>query len=225
MNTSPNMKEKGMSRMKNNYIIQAWLVLFLASGFGAALAGIQLNLSPKIEANKLNETLEKVPELVLGAAKAQQMAKDNQFLEIDRRTVVTGKGNIKKVYSVFQAKKDGQTVGWVAKASGQGYADKIELLVGVDAKVKKITGLFILDQKETPGLGSKIADWDWRKQFLDKKTEQQLIAVKSGASAPNEIDAITGATISSKFICDIINKSLSDLKEPLAEASEQGTSK
>jgi electron transport complex protein RnfG len=206
--------------MRNNYIIQAWLVLFLASGFGAALAGIQLNLSPKIEANKLNETLEKVPELVLGASGALKMSEDNQSLEIDRRMVETGKDSRKKVYSVFQAKKDGQTVGWVAKASGQGYADKIELLVGVDAKVKNITGLFILDQKETPGLGSKIADWDWRKQFLDKKTEQHLIPVKSGASAPNEIDAITGATISSKFVCDIINKSLSDLKEPLTTPSK-----
>jgi len=209
--------------MKNNFIIQAWLVLFLASGFGAALAGIQLTLSPRIEANKLNETLEKVPELVLGAAEALQMSESNQTLEIERQVIETGKDNQKKVYNVFQAKKDGRTLGWVTKSNGQGYADKIELLVGVDANVKPITGLFILEQKETPGLGSKITDWDWRKQFLDKKSEQKLKAVKSGASAPNEIDAITGATISSKFVCDIINKSLSDLKEPLENKLNQQT--
>jgi len=213
MNTSEQTmpENKGIS---NFFIFQAWLVLLLASFFGAALAGIQLTLSPKIEANKLNETLEKVPELILGADAAQKLGDENRQMKIDRQYIEAGN----KIYSVFQAKTDGQTDGWVVKASGQGYADKIELLVGVNAKAETITGLFILDQKETPGLGNKIMEPVWRSQFNNKATQQQLTAVKTKASAANEINAITGATISSKAVCDIVNQSLNNLRQPLSKA-------
>ena len=60
MNQSIEKTQKNGKRFPGFFIVQAWLVLFLAAFFGAALAGIQLTLAPKIEANKLNETLEKV---------------------------------------------------------------------------------------------------------------------------------------------------------------------
>lgn len=203
-----------INRISNLFIFQAWLVLLLASFFGASLAGIQLTLSPKIEANKLNETLEKVPELIFGAEAAQALSEENRPMDIERQFIEAGN----KIYSVFQAKTDGQTDGWVIKASGQGYADRIELLVGVDAKAETITGLFILDQKETPGLGNKIMEPAWRNQFSNKPTQQQMTAVKTKASASNEINAITGATISSKAVCDIINQTLNNLCQPLTKA-------
>ena len=203
------------NRIFDLFIFQAWLVLLLATFFGATLAGIQLTLSPKIEANKLNETLEKVPELILGAEAAQALSEENRQMDIDRQFIEAGN----KIYSVFQAKTDGQTDGWVIKASGQGYADRIELLVGVDAKAETITGLFILDQKETPGLGNKIMEPAWRNQFSNKPTQQQMTAVKTKASATNEINAITGATISSKAVCDIVNQTLNNLRQALATAA------
>lgn len=214
MNTSQQTVPDSKNRLKDLFIFQAWLVLLLASFFGAALAGIQLTLSPKIEANKLNETLEKVPELILGADAAKNFTDGSRQMDIDRQFIDAGG----KKYSVFQAKTDGQTDGWVVKASGQGYADRIELLVGVDAKSETITGLFILDQKETPGLGNKIMEPAWRNQFNNKSTQQQMTAVKTKAAAPNEINAITGATISSKAVCDIVNQTLNNLRQPLAKA-------
>ncbi len=197
--------------MKNNYIVQAWLVLILAICYGGALAGMQLKLAPIIAENKINETRQKVPELVLGAGKADTK------LDIEPQSISIEKGNKKISYTVFKASKDGKTTGWVAKNSGQGYADKIELLVGLNPSADAITGLFILDQKETPGLGNKIIDWDWRKQFLGKKTDTGLAVVKTGAKALHEIDGITGATISSRCVCNIINNAVNDLKEPLAK--------
>jgi electron transport complex protein RnfG len=209
------------SRISNFFIFQAWLVLLLASFFGASLAGIQLTLSPKIEANKLNETLEKVPELILGADAAKALSEKKQKMEIDPQFIEAGN----KIYSVFQAKTDGETDGWVIKASGQGYADRIELLVGVDAEAATITGLFILDQKETPGLGNRIMEPAWRNQFNNKPTQQQMKAVKTKASALNEINAITGATISSKAVCDIVNQTLNNLRQPLtADLNKQNPS-
>lgn len=219
MNTSQQEKPDSGNRISNFFIVQAWLVLLLASFFGAALAGIQLSLAPKIEANKLNETLEKVPELILGADAAREFKDENRSMEIAQQFIEAGPGDMKKTYSVFQAKTDGQTAGWVVKASGQGYADKIELLVGVNPEAQTITGLFILDQKETPGLGNKIMEPVWRNQFIDKSTQQPLTAVKTKAAAPNEINAITGATISSKAVCDIVYQSLNNLRQPLGNAA------
>ncbi len=197
--------------MKNNYIVQAWLVLILAILYGGALAGIQLKLAPIISENKINETRMKVPELILGSEKADTV------LTIEPQTIKVEKGQKKISYSVFKAMNKDKTVGWVVKNSGQGYADRIELLIGLDPEVMTITGLFILDQKETPGLGNKIIDWDWRKQFISKRTDKNLVVVKTGAKAPSDIDAITGATISSRSVCSIINSAVRDIKKPLTE--------
>ena len=201
--------------VKTNFISQAWLVLFLAICFGGLLAGVQILLGPTIEANKINETLEKVPEMVFGAAHAQELAARKQAVDVMPLSVEVEKAGKTIRYSIFEAKTEGQLAGWVAKTSGQGYADKIEMLIGFDPQVEKITGLYVLDQKETPGLGNKIVTDAWRGQFLAKSTGQALTAVKGQAKAGNEIDAITGATISSKAVTDIINTAVNDLRQPL----------
>ena len=114
--------------------------------------------------------------------------------------------------------------GWVAKAAGQGYADKIELLVGLDSSAQALTGIFVLEQKETPGLGNKIVTNEWRSQFKGKGTARELVVVKGGAKAPHEIDSITGATISSKTVSDIVNATVNDLRSSLAAKATPGAS-
>jgi len=205
-------------RLKNNNILQAWLVLILVVCFGASLAGIQMTLGPKIEENKINETREKVPELVLGAEGAQKLAEAGQTLEVIPHQLIVEKPGKKAVYNVFEAlDPEKKRLGWVVKASGSGYGDRIELLFGLDSDVKTVTGLFVLEQKETPGLGNKIGTDEWRGQFNGKPTDQSIAVVKGGkASASNEINAITGATISSRSVTAIINTAIADLKGPLA---------
>lgn len=207
-----------LERLKSNYLLQAWLVLTLALCFGASLAAVYLKLGPQIEQNKLNETRHKIPELLLGMEQAQKMAEAGQSLDIKQHAVRLAKANKEVFYSVYEARyPDGKLAGWVAKASGQGYADKIELLIGFDPLAKRITGIFILDQKETPGLGNKIITIDWRKQFKNLKTTQPIVVSKKRTKAPNEIDAITGATISSRSVSKIINAAVNDLQGPLAQ--------
>ena len=70
----------------------------------------------------------------------------------------------------------------------------------------------MLDSKETPGLGDKIfKDQTFVDQFF-AGPETPLVGVKAGAGKglPNEIDTITGATISSKVVIDIINHGLEE---------------
>jgi electron transport complex protein RnfG len=206
--------------VKTNFISQTWLVLLLAICFGALLAGMQITLGPTIEANKINETLEKVPEMVFGAAHAQELADRKQVVDVTPISVGVDKAGKTIRYSVFEAKTEGQLAGWVVKTAGQGYADKIEMLIGLDPMIEKITGIFVLDQKETPGLGNKIVTDEWRSQFLAKSTAQPLATVKGKASAGNEIDAITGATISSKAVTDIVNAAVHNLRNPLIEKAK-----
>ncbi len=202
---------------QNNYLIQAWLVLLLAMVFGISLAGVQQKLGPMIEANKVNETLEKVPEVILGVKNAERLAKKGEALIITPRPIKIETAGQKKVYPVFEARySDLSLAGWVTKASGRGYADKIELLLGFNPDATHLTGLFILEQKETPGLGNKIIEKKWRDQFVKKSTDRRLRVVKGGAKTPNDIDAITGATISSRSVVAIINKSAAELRERLA---------
>lgn len=185
-------------------------MLLLSLLFGGSLAAVQLVLGPEIESNKINETRQKVPELIAAPLAEQPL------VEVEPSTVDVEKKGKKVVYSVFKASLNGNPAGWVAKTSGNGYADKIELLIGFDSAVKTITGLYILDQKETPGLGNKIIELSWRSQFEKKSTETPLTVVKTGAKASNEINAITGATISSRSVTGIINSAMADLKGPLA---------
>jgi electron transport complex protein RnfG len=201
--------------IKKGFFSQAWLVLFLAICFGALLAAMQITLGPTIEANKINESLQKVPEMVFGTARAQELADSAQTVNVTPETVAVEKSGKTIRYSVYKAESDGQLAGWVAKTAGQGYADKIEMLIGFDPMVEKITGIFVLEQKETPGLGNKIVTEEWRGQFVARSTDTPLEAVKSKARGGGEIDAITGATISSKAVTDIVNSAVNDLRNPL----------
>ena len=209
-------------RFQNSNLLQAWLVLTLALIFGISLAGVQAALGPKIEANKIKETMEKVPEVVLGLEAAQKLAASGESLTIQPKVVEVDKKGKKKFYTVYEARfQDDSLAGWVAKAGGQGYADKIELLVGIDALAENITGLFILDQKETPGLGNKVSDSDWRAQFVDKPATSPLVVVKDKSKGPSNIDAVSGATISSRSVCGIINQTIADIRTSLISSTKK----
>ncbi len=209
-----------MSSFKDSNLFQAWLVLILATVFGTALAGIQSKLGPVIEENKIRETMEKIPALVLGEDRAAKLTAENESLVIKSRIIEVEKNGITKFYTVYDVMfKEGTLAGHVTKAAGQGYADKIELLLGLDPGGNTITGLFILDQKETPGLGNKILEDPWRSQFKDKTSDNRLVVVKGKAGKDNEIDAISGATISSRSVTGIINTIIADVKPSLVPPS------
>jgi len=194
---------------KSGYLRQAWLVILLALFYGAALAGVQVTLGPRIAKNKLNETYEQVPKIVPGADQTKTVP----------RTV---KGEVDgKEYSVYQAfSMGGDHVGWVVPASGQGFADRIDVLVGIDAPLETITGLYVLDQKETPGLGNLIVKNeepdDFCNRFKQLQAEPTLEVFKDEPPpGSNGIRALSGATISSKGVANAVNSALDNLKGPM----------
>lgn len=90
--------------------------------------------------------------------------------------------------------------------SGPGFWGAISALIALEPDLETIKGLKILENKETPGLGGRIAD-DWfQDQFKGKKLIPELKIVSYGkAKELNEVDAITGATQTSKAFEKIVN--------------------
>ena len=184
---------------KKGYLTQAWLVLLLAAVFGSALAGLHVGLDGRIQENKLAATRQQIPKLIEGATTGEP--------------VLVGELN---VYRAVDG--DGEHAGWVLPAVGQGFADKIELLIGLSADGQEILGLFVLDQKETPGLGNKIEFAVWRDQFSSKWGNGEIEVIKTApASASNNIQAVTGATVSSVAVVNIVNRSVVAFRMALAE--------
>jgi Na+-translocating ferredoxin:NAD+ oxidoreductase subunit G len=193
---------------KVNYLVQAWLVLMLAVSFGSALAGVHLALNDGIKLNKKNETYNQIPNLVPGASK-------DRVEEVVFTVNVGGATTERTAYRALG--DDDKTVsGYMLRAAGMGYVDKIEVLIGVDARATKITGIYVLAQIETPGLGSKIRQKEFVSQFVDKSGGTDITAIKvPPKSDSNDIQAITSATISSKAVCDIVNNAVSEFQNYL----------
>ena len=111
--------------------------------------------------------------------------------------------------AVFGAYDDnGKLVGYGIPSEGAGFQDTIKLIYGYDPESQNIVGMEVLESKETPGLGDKIIkDQDFVGSFKALSIEPEVVAVKPGASTnPNEVDTISGATISSKAVIKIINE-------------------
>lgn len=107
----------------------------------------------------------------------------------------------------YVAKKDNKVIGYIIRAKTKGYSSTITMLVGFDLG-GEIKGIKILSQEETPGLGAKInevrfgEDKPWFLQQFEGKKAQDLDL--------KNIQAITGATISSSAVIDGARDSVKD---------------
>lgn len=112
-----------------------------------------------------------------------------------------------KYFSVLNSK--GEEIGKIFTTTSLGYGGYIKIKVGVDENFK-IKGVKILQHNETPGLGAKITNDKFLSQFKGKTIED--IYLKKDKSN-GKIDAITGATISSRAVTDGIRKLLEKVKK------------
>ncbi|CAG7840265.1 RnfABCDGE type electron transport complex subunit G [Clostridium botulinum C] len=106
-------------------------------------------------------------------------------------------GSVKEVN-----KADGE--GYAIKVGTKGYGGEILMMVGIN-KDGKIGGIKILAHNETPGLGAKAPEKEFSGQYDKKSIEKSLKVVKTKPSADNEIEAITGATITSNAVTKGVN--------------------
>lgn len=175
-----------------NYILDAWLIIALTSVCAGLLIFMSIGLQPRIDANQLELTSEKLRSVLPGASV---------------REILTLEGS-----QVLKAVRDEQHVGWGIKARGKGWGD-MEILIVLDPKAETLLGIGVLDSaKETPGLGSKINDESFTKQFTSTPEKPMRAGMKitaeKGTPSANQIKAVTGATITSRGVTDTINQTL-----------------
>ncbi len=98
----------------------------------------------------------------------------------------------------------GAVVGYVINSlSNDSYGGAVKISVGFDAD-GAITGVGIREINDTPGLGLKAKEPKFKDQYIGKNVDA-LVVTKLGASAENEIDAISGATVTSSAVTNAVN--------------------
>ncbi|MGQ9847041.1 MAG: RnfABCDGE type electron transport complex subunit G [Bacteroidales bacterium] len=111
---------------------------------------------------------------------------------------------------VFKATKGGKWVGSAVKTySPKGFSGKIVLMVGFlpDGTINNIS---VVDQKETPGLGTKMKEPKFKDQFKQKNPNSYKLMVKKDGG---DVDAITASTITSRAFCDAVNRAFEAFKK------------
>lgn len=160
------------------------IICFLSS---SVLAVVNTITEPKIKEQKLHDENIALQEVMAGCALFKPHMKQDKidyYLAFDRANALKG---------------------FVLKSECKGYSSTIEILAGINLNLE-ITEIKILSQNETPGLGSRIAEPDFRAQFKGK-TLQKL----------QEVQAITGATISSSAVINAMKNTLAGLSAQLLE--------
>jgi len=111
--------------------------------------------------------------------------------------------DIKEVYA---GSSDGSIVGYTIKATSKGYGGQLEVMIGINAD-NTIQTVKLLSHSETPGLGAKAAEPKFQEQFNLKSA--------AGPLEYDEIEAVTGATISSKAVLNAVNKAIGYVNDVL----------
>lgn len=149
-----------------------------------------------------------------------KVARENEERELALKGLLPAATSIKPVKDVEIAGKDGiiykalngdKTEGYIVLSYGKGYSSFIKLLVAVDADMK-VTGIDVLGHAETPGLGDQIETDQFKGQFKGKGIDN-LVVVK-GETA-NDIQAISGATISSRGVTRGVKEAVETLKKEM----------
>ncbi|MDR3255124.1 MAG: RnfABCDGE type electron transport complex subunit G [Synergistaceae bacterium] len=181
-------------------IVRLGLVLFAV----AAITGLILGVVNEITIEPIRRTQERLRNEALAAALPEAETFETVELKSDAAPIVK---------DVQEGKSGGFVVGYCVTAAPTGYAGPVEVVVGITSS-GGVRGIRILSQSETPGLGAKAPLPKFSGQY-DNKDVENLVVVKTPPSAANEIQAISGATITSNAVTLGVNTALAYWRDNL----------
>ncbi len=205
------MKSNATKKILHDALILTAFTLVL----GFVLGGVHEITKDRILASEL-ATEEAAYRAVFAEASAfedleKAMEEINLFLEQNGY-----KDSIKSIKAAKDA--SGETLGYVVNVvANDGSQSSITFSVGIESD-GTVNGYCITDISETPGLGSKAEEEEFAAQFREKDVESFEV-VKSDADDAEEIEAITGATITSRAMANGVNAAVEVFKEYLQDAS------
>ncbi len=115
------------------------------------------------------------------------------------------------IYKLFDQNES--LIAYAFIASGQGYQGKIKMLVVAEASLNRLVGIEVVESLETPGLGAKIQEDFFKQQFANLSLKGEIVCRKGVLDGPGQIKAITGATVSSQAVVNILNQRLKQIRE------------
>lgn len=184
-----------MKILKSDFVKMAVALTAVGILSGASLIIVYNYAMPKIKVNVSKET-------------------DSAIKNIFPGTTAIKKTKDEGVYRVTGA--EGKEAGYAFIAEGNGYQGIIKLIVGADSELTTLKGMEVLESQETPGLGAEIAVSPFKDQFNGLSIKHPIEYVKNQKpTEPYEIEAITGATISSRAVVNILNKKIAEMKKVL----------
>jgi electron transport complex protein RnfG len=186
-------------------MVVSLLVITLVAGFSLGFIN-DITKGPKAKA-KLEKKI-KALKLVLPEFTSNPVA-DMQLVKSEQA---------KDSVEIYPAFVENEKVGTaVIGSSEKGFSGLVKLMVGFQ-KDGLIQNVAVLEHKETPGLGTKMADESFVKQFRGKDpTTFNLIVKKDGG----EVDALTGATISTRAFCDAVQMAYDEYKKNNDSAKDE----
>jgi len=198
-----------MSKIKH-FFQQSWLLIVASFCFGLLIAVTNAAWSERIEQNEREKLFSLMRGLVGDA---------NDFeIALEEAQIPAKKGRVIKTDIYRAIDKGGKGVGFAYVSIGSGFADKIKLVIAVDSKCEKFFGFKVLASNETPGFGSKIKEDYFSSQFKDAPAGKlELVKTGDDEKIDSEIVAISGATVSSEAVVEIINNSIIHIRSKLQE--------
>jgi len=187
---------------------QSWLLIVASFFFGLLIALANAAWQGKILQNEEDKFNNLAREMIPDANNFETVLEN---VEVD-----LGKGKQKAITIKKAVADDGRCVGWAFKCEGSGFADKIKLVLAVDAGFERLKGFGVLASNETPGFGDQIKLPYYRNQFIDAPVGK-LVLSKTGDSekVDSEIVAISRATVSSEAVVHIVNTFLPQVKSQI----------
>lgn len=187
---------------------------------GLILVTVYVFTQPIIEANRA-EALQKAIFKVLPNCESfvTLQLREGKLIEVlqnkEKKKSEKQEKDVKQIFAGYD--KEGNFIGFAIPGSETGFQDVIVALFGYDSDAKVIIGFEVLESKETPGLGDKIfKDAAFQLNFEALAVEPEIISVKNGEKKnDNEVEAITGATISSKAVVKLLNNTMNSYKAPI----------
>lgn len=200
--------------------VPSWRLLATLAVAGALAGGLIVVVYsatlPRIEAHRAQLVAEAVREVLPACTRWDTLYVAGSTLSKQLPAGADAK-NAERVFLGFDT--GGNMVGAAIKAGEPGFSDIVSLLFGLDPATGTLTGMKVLGHKETPGLGDKIERDTFRNQFVGAVAP--LVGVKTKTGSKSEVQAITGATISSRAVLRTINNAVARWR-PLLQAYLQG---
>jgi len=179
----------------------------------AAITGVSGLLLAGVNQGTKDQRKKQLLQYVKGPAILEVLAgSENQPLddvkELELKTADEGQGAL-AVVDIFPAYKNDELWAVAFEMTGKGYGGDIGVIVGIDIAAEKLLGIGITAHKETPGLGARIREQGFRNGFAGLGLSGPA-KVKADGGA---VDAVSGATISSRGVCAAVTEAFEFYRE------------